>query len=286
MAKSTKKKAKPKLETWDISKLEPHEKQADYFEDLSDGQLERLADSIKRNGVETPPDILPDGTIIKGHQRVRALKKLGRKQVKVRVRHDLVGDELAIEYELLSDNVDRRQLDPIEMAQCFRRMKQLLEQQGTVVDGSLRDLAAKPFGMTGRNAEYLEEILDAPKAVRRAVSRKVLGTTTAGKIVKLPKDKQRKLAKEIDACLADSAEDEKQLRKQIRAIVAKYLPKPAPKPKKPARKAWNPVTHLERAVAGLSQASPAQLAAWKTQVRSAYAKLEQVVRKAEGRNVA
>lgn len=286
MAKSTKKKGKPRLETWEISKLKPHEKQAEYFKDLSDVELDRLADSIKRNGLKTPPDILPDGRIIAGHQRVEACKRLKWTEIEVHVRYDLEGDDDAIDYELLSDNVDRRQLDKMEMARCFRRMKQILEKRGSV-EGSLRDLAAKPFGTTGRNAENWEKLLDAPKAVQNAVSREVLGTTTAGEIMKLSKSKQSKLAMEIDACLAEPTDSVKKLKKQIKAVVAKYLSKPAAKPKKkPARKTRNPVTDLEQVLVRLSHASPAQLAAWRGKLRQAHASLGRIISKGDGRNVA
>lgn len=123
MKRPTEPKAGPALEKRNLEDLKPHETQAAYFDDLSDPELKRLAASIERNGLETPIQITPDNRIIKGNQRARACKLLEWTEVDVCVRYDLEGDEEQIEYELLSDNLDRRQMGPIEIARCFRRLK-------------------------------------------------------------------------------------------------------------------------------------------------------------------
>ena len=93
---------KRKVQHWDITKLKRHPKQAEFFNDLSDTELQSLARDIEDNGQLTPVEILPDGTIIAGHQRVRAVKSLGWEKVRVWVRQDLAdAGEEAVEKRLL-----------------------------------------------------------------------------------------------------------------------------------------------------------------------------------------
>lgn len=73
---------KLKIESWEVNKLIPYEKNNKKH---SDKQIDMLAESIKENGVENPILIEEDGTIISGHGRFLAIKKLGMKFVFVRV---------------------------------------------------------------------------------------------------------------------------------------------------------------------------------------------------------
>jgi len=137
-----------RLETWPIADLKPHPKQAEFFNDLPDVELQNLMASIERNGLEQPIEILPDATIIKGHQRLLACTQLGWTEVPVRIRDDLVGNDAEVEYELISDNVDRRQLDPVDIAICCKRLQQLersgkFEHQGDHRKESLRARLAR-----------------------------------------------------------------------------------------------------------------------------------------------
>ena len=69
-------------------KLNPHSRRY-MFRELSDEELQRLADDLKKRGQYKPIEITPNGVIVCGHQRVAAAKLLGLKQIPCRVRHDL-----------------------------------------------------------------------------------------------------------------------------------------------------------------------------------------------------
>jgi len=228
MKRKSKPKAEPALEKRNIDDLRPHESQAAYFEDLSDPELERLADSIQRNGLETPIQITPDDRIIKGHQRLRACKLLGWTEVDVWVRYDLQDDEKQIEYELISDNLDRRQLGPIEIARCYRRLKKLERRKSGgrrkhAGEGDLRDLLAKRFEMSGRNLDMLEEALDTPEVVQWAVAKKYLPVTLARRIARLPADEQKALAGDIAEWKESEGIDDMRLRHAIKRLARQYL---------------------------------------------------------------
>jgi hypothetical protein len=77
------------IEFWELDKLIDYPKNAKKH---SDEHVNRLARSIARLGV-APLMIEPDGTIIAGHGRKKALIKLGRGKAPVIVRHDLTKQE-------------------------------------------------------------------------------------------------------------------------------------------------------------------------------------------------
>jgi ParB family chromosome partitioning protein len=189
---------------WDIDKLKPYPKQADWFEDLSGANLRALADDINKNGLLIPPEILPDGTLITGHQRVRACRLLGGKQIPVRVRHDLAqAGEVAVELRFLTDNLNRRHTDPLGQARCYQRQLELEKTKGKrkLFDreaGDIRDRVAKRLDCgSGRTLSRLLKVLETPLEVQRAFSRGELGVLLAGKVAGLKKDQQAAIAEAI-----------------------------------------------------------------------------------------
>src|SRR4051794_856350 len=95
-----------------LKDLKPFPAQPLFFDDLSDHELEALAEDIKRNGLRSPIEVLPKNragypadSIISGHQRKRALELNGEAETTVCVRHDLAdADAAAVEKAFLDDN--------------------------------------------------------------------------------------------------------------------------------------------------------------------------------------
>ena len=113
---------------WKIAKLKDHPRQAEMFGDVGDGELKALAENMDKRGQRDPVHIAPDGTVIAGHQRVRAAKLLGWKEIDVVVRHDLAaGGASAIEEHFIEDNFVRRHLPPLVRAKCIKRLMELEE---------------------------------------------------------------------------------------------------------------------------------------------------------------
>ena len=63
-------------EEWSVERLKHYEKNAKVH---TDEQVEKIARSILKHGLVNPPHVEPDGSIITGHGRHLALKKLGWK---------------------------------------------------------------------------------------------------------------------------------------------------------------------------------------------------------------
>src|SRR5437763_1950535 len=106
---------------WKITKLKEHPLQEAVFGDISEEELAALAENMQEHGLREPVEILPDGTIIVGHQRVRAARKLGWKEIDVVVRHDLAAaGPAAVETHFIESNLIRRQLGTLARARCLR----------------------------------------------------------------------------------------------------------------------------------------------------------------------
>ena len=172
-----------------LSELHSHPRQRDMFTDLPDADLRQLAEEMEREGLLEPVEILPDGMIISGHQRVRAAELLGWKKIRCWVRRDLAeAGSAAVERRFIEANFYRRQLGPLDKARCYQRLKEL-ERGGRgngVVKGDLRDYLAGQFGLSGRSLDRWERLLDTPIEVQAAVSARKLPLAVGGKVADLP----------------------------------------------------------------------------------------------------
>jgi ParB family chromosome partitioning protein len=222
------------VEKWKLADLKTHPKQAQYFKDLPQQQLRRLAQSMLK-GYQAI-EILPDGTILKGHQRVLAAKSLGWDAIDAVVRHDLQGQgEDAAEEALLEDNLCRRQLDPIEKAHGLKRLKELWsrrpnQERGGLARGDFRDYLGSEFRMSGRSVDRLLRLLQAPVEVQHAVSDGRLAAGLAEKVAGLPPAKREEVAAAIRA--GDKP----------REVVRRFVPTV----KRKHKKAWKALVAFEK----------------------------------------
>lgn len=91
--------------------------------DFDEAALHELADSFRRNGIMQPLVVRQDGpmfTIIAGERRYRAARLAGLGQVPV-VLMDDVDDAKMLELALV-ENLQREDLNPIEMAEAYRSL--------------------------------------------------------------------------------------------------------------------------------------------------------------------
>jgi len=213
---TTIKPAKPNraIERRAIASLQPHPQQTAFFVDLPADELKALAADIKANGLLNPIEITPDGTIICGHQRVRAYQLLGRTEIKCWVRNDLAEQgEAAIEARFLSDNANRRQLSKLDLARIYLRQKELADRYSG--DGDIRDVIAKHLSISGRTLDRYARVLKTPAEVQRSFSDDQLTLQEAERVAGLPSIVQDQIAKRI-----------REGTEPLAALEA-YLPKPS-----------------------------------------------------------
>jgi len=180
-----------------LADLKPHPRQAATFGDQAQVEFERLKKDMKANGLKVPIEVLCDGTIIKGHQRVRAAKELEWTEVDGWVRSDLTVDNS--ERELITDNFHRRHFDPVVIARCIKRLVELDNPRSRAesVDGTVRDYLGKQFKMSGRNLARYLSLLKTPREVQDAVSQKKLPLVLAARVASLQSQTQSEIADAI-----------------------------------------------------------------------------------------
>ncbi len=103
-----------------INDIEPNRGQPRTFFD--EESLEELADSIKQYGIIEPLVVQKKGKryeIIAGERRFRAARKAGLKEVPVVIREFADEDVFII---ALLENIQRKDLNPIEEAQAYQRL--------------------------------------------------------------------------------------------------------------------------------------------------------------------
>lgn len=90
----------------EISKLKPHPRNTEFFDDMEGEKWEEFLESIRSRGVIEPIVITPDKTIVSGHQRVRACQELGITTVMCDV-HTYDNDDQILQ-DLIETNVKQR----------------------------------------------------------------------------------------------------------------------------------------------------------------------------------
>jgi len=218
---------KKQSDTWPIRKLRPHPRQADTFPDLGEADLAALAADMKKNGLQHPVEVLPNGTILAGHQRVRAARRLGWKMIDVVVRHDLAaaGEAAATTY-FINDNRNRRHLSPLGKVRC--EILSIESEYGRPIEDLYwedRDKAkaavAERLGLSVRTVNRYLLALKSPPAVQAAFERGHLTLTEAGRVA-IMNDGGAAVGRAVAAIYErhpDAGSDDAALRREVRAVL-------------------------------------------------------------------
>ena len=148
--------------------------------DLSD-----LLESIRERGLLQPIIVRPRGDsfeVVAGNRRLEACKRLKHRKIKAMVLE--LDDKTAYE-TAITENVQRRTLDPLEEARAF---KNYCDKYGW---GSQSELAKK----IGKSQEYIShriKLLDLPDEVKSALMEKQISLASAEEMVWLKKDSEKK----------------------------------------------------------------------------------------------
>ena len=119
-AKTAEKKAEGGEMLVKIRLIEPNRTQP--RKNFNEEELQELADSIRQHGVIQPLIVTKEGEhyqIVAGERRWRAARLAGLREVPVIVRE--YEDQKAAEVSLI-ENIERKDLDPIEEAQAFKKL--------------------------------------------------------------------------------------------------------------------------------------------------------------------
>ena len=184
------------------------------------GNLDELAEDIKKNGLINPPVVTPEYELIAGERRLQAMKNLGYEQVEVRVM-SVEDAEHMLNLEI-NENENRKDFNKTERIEYARQLERIerakakeREQAGKAIDpsqnfaqGRTRDLVAEKLGI-GSGEQYRKEKYIADNAddeTLKAWNEEKISTHKAYTRVK-ELEKQLKEQAEINESLSDELMD-------------------------------------------------------------------------------
>lgn len=151
-----------------------------------------LISSIREHGLLQPILIRPfehSFEIVAGHRRFHACRSLRWRFIPCKIR-DLT-DKEAFEIQL-TENMQRKSMDPIEEAEAFRRY---------VVDfgwGGVTELASR----IGKSEEYVShriQLLKLPEEIKVHITNNRLNVSSAMELTNVSSEKQKMIVQQIDA---------------------------------------------------------------------------------------
>ena len=198
----------------DVDKLKPHPKNSYFFDDITDEPWVAFLESIETSGVIEPIIVsAPDFTIVSGHQRVRACKKLGIKQVAVEERTFDSEDEIL--KQLIETNLRQRgigNVNPVKFGRCISELTRIYDiRNGGDRKSNIRSYNVSSDSQPRTQAELAEELgvsestlksakrlAELPEELQQMVmDGKVTASTASRVIAKLTPEEQKKLAEQI-----------------------------------------------------------------------------------------
>lgn len=158
----------------------------------SDPEFDTLVNSIRQHGLLQPILLRPleNGfEIVAGHRRFQACRSLRWRFISAKIRD--LSDKQAYEIQL-TENIQRKTMDPLEEAEAFRRY---------VVDfgwGGISELARK----IGKSEEYVShhmQLLKLPDNIKKKIVSNALNVSQAIEIAQTSGDVQSKLVSHMPA---------------------------------------------------------------------------------------
>jgi ParB family chromosome partitioning protein len=149
-----------------------------------------LANSIREHGLLQPILIRPivhGFEIVAGHRRFQACRSLRWRSMPCRIRE--ISDKQAYELQL-TENIQRKSMDPIEEAEAFRRY---------VIDfgwGGVTELARK-LGMSEEYISHRIQLLRLPNEVKEQILAQRLNVSQAIELSNIPAQTQSEIISQV-----------------------------------------------------------------------------------------
>lgn len=196
----------------DVDKLNPHPKNRYFFDDIDGEPWVAFLESIKTSGVIEPIIVsAPDLTIVSGHQRVRACKKLGIKQVAVEERSYESEDEIL--KQLIETNIRQRgigNINFVKFGRCERELERIYgikhggdrtsgskSSNGTFGQKTQKDLADES-GVSLSTYKRSIQLAELPEEIQQMVmDGKVTSSTASRVIARLTPEEQKALIEQL-----------------------------------------------------------------------------------------
>lgn len=206
-----------------VKLLKPHPKNSVYYNDIAGEKYQEVRQSIEVNGIRDPLKILPDYTVVAGHQRLKIAKELGIDKVPV-VIVDFTAQEA--EYLLIADNEERRQDDNDPMKKAKRAeflknywgVKQGGDRKSKEQNALLKTVEdiANAIGEDKFTTKRLLKLNDLIPELQALISSGKLGTTAGEQLAHMEPDVQKNLLGVLGEQISNkTVEEVKSLRKEL-----------------------------------------------------------------------
>ncbi|MFL0194437.1 ParB N-terminal domain-containing protein [Clostridium sp. WILCCON 0269] len=191
----------------EVSKLKPHLRNQEFFDDIEGEQYEKFKKSIQEDGIITPLIVAPDMTIISGHQRLKASKDLGIELVPVIIREDLIDESEKLK-KLLATNFGRLKNSPVKQGKVYEEYERLcgvrqgsMNSKGFNVGDKLsltQEQIAKELGTDVRTIQRLKKLRTLSPELQQLIDNGTVKYTTALNVwAKLSNEEQQKFIEEL-----------------------------------------------------------------------------------------
>lgn len=148
-------------------------------EDFDADALQRLAEDIRRNGLLQPVCLIREGEgfrLIAGERRCRALQSLGQRTILATIWEGTLPDQEIIA-KMLSENVNREDLNPIELARGLRQLKEL--------SGETASAVATRMGMSDRMVSDSLALLELDPEIQEAIKLRKIPPSVAAELARV-----------------------------------------------------------------------------------------------------
>lgn len=230
----------------DVDKLNPHPKNNYFFDDIEGEAWTAFLESVETSGVIEP--VIVDAvtlTIVSGHQRVRACKALGIKQVLADERGFDSEDEML--KQLIECNIRQRgigNINPVKFGRCITELERIYgirnggdrKSDPTKLGVKTQSDLAEEIGVSSEQLRKYKSLTDLIPELQDAVqSGQITATTAMGFVKKLSPEEQKKLAeaisgkekvtgKEVEAEIARLREENKRLKDDNKILARRAEP--------------------------------------------------------------
>lgn len=190
-----------------VDELIPHKKNNYFFDDMENEPWMAFLESVETSGVIEPIVATQDKVIVSGHQRVRACKKLGIKEVAVEIR--IYDSEDEILKQLIETNIRQRGIgntNAVKLGRCIAELERIYgiknggdrKSDGHNVQQKSQDDLAKELDMSKKQMSRYKSLTNLIPELQDAVmSGKITATTAMGFVKKLSPEEQMQIAEQI-----------------------------------------------------------------------------------------